>query len=96
MKMIKATLAILACSSAVLSAGTAFADPDRDESGKRHRYYSERSDDRRWHRGEGKEEYWDGNCKVERKWKKNGEYKEERRCRAPEVVISLPPVVIGF
>ncbi|MDM0044667.1 hypothetical protein QTH91_09260 [Variovorax dokdonensis] len=30
---------------------------------------------------EYKEEYWDGGCKVERKWKKNGDYKEERKCK---------------
>jgi hypothetical protein len=29
---------------------------------------------------EYKEEYWDGNCKVEREYKKNGHYKEERKC----------------
>lgn len=31
--------------------------------------------------GEHKEEYWDGNCKVKLKWKKHGEYKEERKCK---------------
>ena len=30
---------------------------------------------------EYKEEFWDGNCKVERKWEKNGDYKEERKCK---------------
>ena len=28
-----------------------------------------------------KEKYWDGPCKVKREWKKNGEYKEERKCK---------------
>jgi hypothetical protein len=28
-----------------------------------------------------KEKYDDGNCKIERKWERNGEYKEERKCR---------------
>ena len=28
-----------------------------------------------------KQEYDDGNCKVERKWEANGEYKEEVKCR---------------
>jgi surface antigen len=40
-------------------------------------------DDRGKHRerrAERKEEFWDGNCKVERKWEKNGNYKEERKC----------------
>lgn len=57
---------------------TASADPWKDESGhgKGHKH------DRR----EFKEEYWDGNCKVERKLEKNGEYKEERKCKAPKHV----------
>lgn len=53
-------------------------------------------------RREYKEEYWDGNCKVERKWKKNGEYKEERKCKAPAhvyyepapVYMTAPPPVV--
>lgn len=49
----------------------ALADPWKDESGK-------------GRRGEHKEEYWDGHCKVERKWKKNGDFKEERKCKAPK------------
>ncbi len=35
-------------------------------------------DDRR--RGDRKEEFRDGPCKVEREWKGNGDYKEERKC----------------
>ncbi|WP_137896544.1 hypothetical protein [Ramlibacter sp. 2FC] len=51
------------------------------------------------HRGY-KEEYWDGNCKVERKFKKNGDYKEERKCKggAPAYVVPAPvqvPVPVG-
>ncbi|MFW7344066.1 hypothetical protein V0R37_21275 [Pollutimonas sp. H1-120] len=52
---------------------TAGADSWKDESG--HGYRSER---------EFKEEYWDGHCKVKREYKKDGEYKEERKCEAPE------------
>jgi surface antigen len=44
--------------------------------------------------GKHKEEYWDGDCKVERKWK-HGEYEEKRKCRAPErervVVVPVRP-----
>jgi len=71
------------------------ADPHKDESGhgKRHG------------KREHKEEYWDGNCKVERKWKGNGDYKEERKCKGhrhahapvvvqPAPVIVQPPVVV--
>lgn len=58
-------LALCALSSAAL------ADPWKDESGN-HRHGK---------RGEYKEEYWDGQCKVKRKVKKNGEFKEERKCK---------------
>lgn len=51
----------------------ALADPHKDESG--HGYGKGRHGKR-----EHKEEYWDGRCKVERKWEKGGEYKEERKC----------------
>lgn len=57
-------------------AGAAFnthADPWKDESGHGH--------GRKYKGGEYKEEYWDGPCKIERKWKGNGEYKEERKCK---------------
>ena len=41
-----------------------------------------------------KETYWDGNCKVERKWK-HGEMEEKRTCKAPppppQVVYVYPP-----
>ena len=45
------------------------------------------------HKREHKEEYWDGQCKVERKWKKNGEYKEKRKCRDRPVVYQQPQPV---
>lgn len=66
---------------ALLSA-PAIADPWKDESGHGKRdEYSRRDDDRRYaDRREAKEEFWDGNCKVERKWERNGDYKEERKC----------------
>ncbi|SIQ48352.1 hypothetical protein [Pseudacidovorax sp. RU35E] len=28
-----------------------------------------------------KESYWDGPCKIERKWKKNGDFDEKRKCK---------------
>lgn len=56
-----------------LLAPVAFADDDKDESGKR-----------REHRRERKEEFRQGGCKVERKWEKNGDYKEERKCDGPD------------
>ena len=73
---------------------TVLADPWKDESG----HGKGRGHDRR----EYKEEYWDGNCKVERKFKKNGEYKEKRKCKAPRhgyheaapVYVPAPPPII--
>lgn len=35
---------------------------------------------RGYHGNKGKYEYWDGNCKVKREFKKNGRYKEKRDC----------------
>jgi hypothetical protein len=69
-------------------AGSASADPNKDESGKgRERGYSyERGygydQPRRRASREFKEEYDDGRCKVERKLEKSGEYKEEVKCRS--------------
>jgi hypothetical protein len=60
---------ILLLLAAVLVGTPALADSWKDESGHG--------------RGEGKEEYWDGNCKIVREWKRNGEYKEEIKCDRP-------------
>jgi hypothetical protein len=88
---------LLLISLAALAPLASMADPGKDESGHgKHRK----------HRAEFKEEYWDGNCKVERKLEKNGEYKEERKCKgasraaapvyvpAPVVVHPAPAVVV--
>lgn len=53
---------------AVLAAPMAAVADDDDHRGKKHKR-------------EYKEEYWDGNCKVEREMKSNGDYKEERKCK---------------
>ena len=77
--------------SAILATTTsmAFADPDKDESGHGRKH------DRR----NQKVEYWDGNCKVERKFKQDGGYKEERKCKGnqayyqdPRLIYELAPV----
>ena len=55
---------------------TTWAGNDHDDD-HHHRYdkhHGHRQHDR-------KEEYWDGACKVEREWKKDGEYKEKRECK---------------
>ncbi len=89
MKVLRGTAAL----SLILAgwAGSASADPDRDESGKgRWRGGYERSYDGpgrgygyerlRGERRAFKQEYDDGRCKVERKLEKSGEYKEEVKC----------------
>ena len=65
----------------------ALADPWKDESGHGRHYGGH-------YGGDHKQEYWDGNCKVERKWKGNGDYKEERKCEAPRY--RQPVVVPGY
>jgi hypothetical protein len=76
----------------------ATADSWKDESGHgRGHGYGHGHD-----RHEYKEEYWDGNCKIERKLEKSGEYKEERKCRAPRqghyrqgpAYMPVPPPVV--
>ncbi len=59
----------------------ALADPRKDESGKGRLGY-----DRGHYRAynydrEYKQEYRRGPCKIERKWGKHGEYKEETKCK---------------
>lgn len=68
--MKKTTMSLLLLMLASVSP-VAAADPWKDESGKGR------------HGREYKEEFWDGHCKVERKWKK-GEYKEKRKCERPQ------------
>ena len=71
---------LLAALAAVLAAPAAYAD--RDDHDRDH--------ERGHGHGKHKEEFWDGNCKVTREWKKDGEYKEKRKCRAPERVVVVP------
>jgi hypothetical protein len=83
MRRIAFTL-LVACISAA-TAGPVFADPDKDESG-RGRWNYERGEYRapKYKGGEYKEEYRDGNCKIERKWTRNGSYKEEWKCEGSD------------
>lgn len=73
---------LLAAAAALLAAPAVRADDDDEHHGHGH--------GRGHGRGHGKEEYWDGNCKVERKWH-HGEYEEKRKCRAPERVVVVQP-----
>lgn len=79
----KATTALIV---AILSCGVtaaALAEPPEGRGWKKHKRYA------------AKEEFWDGNCKVKRKWKRDGSYKEERECRPVRhraaVAVALPP-----
>jgi len=64
------------CVAALIIAGTASADPWKDESGKG-RW---RGDDYGWGEPEGKFKFRSSDrCEVERKWKK-GEYEEKVKC----------------
>lgn len=69
-------LAIAGAMAVALPAASlpAAADPWKDESGHgRH--------GRHYHgHGGGKQVFYDGPCRIERKWKGNGGYKEEARC----------------
>jgi surface antigen/Ni/Co efflux regulator RcnB len=107
------TSILLAALAAALAATPALADRDKDESGHgrhgrghghdddhRHRGGDrhDRDDDHR-HRGHAKtkQEFWDGNCKVTREFKHNGDYKEKRKCKGPEqqvVVVPARPVTV--
>lgn len=75
------SLILLATAAIVFAAPAARAhghDDDDHDRGHGHAY---------GHRHE--EEFWDGNCKVERKWH-HGEYEEIRKCRPPERIVLEP------
>jgi hypothetical protein len=60
----------------ILLSAPAFADPgdEDDRAHARRDYRVEVNDD------EYKEEFRVGNCRVEREWERDGDYKEEREC----------------
>lgn len=61
-------------------AGPALADPYKDESGKG-RWGHDRGQRAYNMDREYKQEFRQGNCKIERKWGRSGEYKEEIKCK---------------
>ena len=66
----KAFLLHLAALCLCTAPAAVLADPDEHEH--------------RGHKGgEYKEKFRDGPCKVERTWKRNGKYEEERECASP-------------
>lgn len=101
MAIIRMSHAFAALALSILFAPPVFADPDKDESGHgrgrgRGGDY-EYKEERGRHGAKHKEEYWDGNCKVERKWSGH-EYKEERKCRGGDghrpVYVQPQPVYV--
>jgi hypothetical protein len=81
----------LAIAALLALPGAAGADPWKDESGHG-RWRGEHRDDYRAYRGYGgrhggdyareyKHEFRRGHCKIERKWGRGGEYKEEVKCK---------------
>jgi hypothetical protein len=75
------------CGVVSLLVSPAFADPWKDESGKRRWDAYDRGYDRGYGRSYGyydreyNQEFYRGPCKIERKWERNGEYKEETKCK---------------
>jgi surface antigen len=77
------SIIVLTALAAFCAAPAAFAHPDHDDHGhgKGHA----------WGHDKHKEVFWDGDCKVERKWK-HGAMEEKRTCRAPrERVVVVQP-----
>ena len=78
----------------------AAADSWKNESGHgRHHHHGH------YHGGGGKQVFYDGPCRVERKWKGNGGYKGETRCPGYAYygptyyaypAYHYPPVVYGY
>ena len=64
--------------------------------GHKHHKHEDKHHKHRHERHAHKEEFWDGHCKVERKWERDGDYKEKRKCRAParSQVAVVQPVVV--
>lgn len=63
---------LAALAACFLAAGAVRAHDDHHHHGHKH------------HKHKHKEEFWDGDCKVKREWKKHGEYKEERKCKGDQ------------
>ncbi|MCA0894882.1 glycine zipper 2TM domain-containing protein [Microbulbifer agarilyticus] len=71
MKLLSSVLVAMLCGSLSVAL---HAEPPEGKGWKKHHKHKKHS---------YKEEYWEGNCKIERKWKRNGDYKEERTCKNP-------------
>jgi surface antigen len=92
---VSATFKSLACPFALVLLSFGFAPSamaDHDH-GKGHGH----GHGHKHHADEHKEVFWDGNCKVERKWEKDGDYKEKRTCNAPQPrPVAIQPVTVIY
>src|SRR4051812_16699488 len=66
------TTLLIAAIASLLASPAVSAHSDEHEHGHGHKG------------GKHKEEFWDGDCKVQREWKKHGEYKETRKCKGDD------------
>lgn len=85
----RSTVLLFALASAALAAPAARADDDHHGHGHGRGHGHGNKHGHHKH----KEEFWDGHCHVKREWK-HGEFKEKRKCHAPEqrvVVVPAPP-----
>lgn len=76
-------LTLLMAFSCVLGGFSAHADDDDDDHDDDHRG--------RRYSHERKEKFRDGHCKVEREWKKDGSFEEERKCKGPSRYVVAQP-----
>ncbi|AEG93276.1 glycine zipper 2TM domain-containing protein [Ramlibacter tataouinensis] len=86
-------LPLLLSALAVLVSAPTLADDDDDDDrrGRGHKHGHHKHKEHKEH----KEEFWEGNCKIERKWEKNGDFKEERKCKgARPVAVHAAPAVV--
>ena len=88
----------------MLASAPALADDDDDDR-RRHRHHHQHHHHSHGQGHGGKQVFYDGNCRIERKWNGHGGYKEEVRCRPharayyPAPVVAYypppPPVYVG-
>ena len=72
----------------MLAAAPALAD---DDDRRRHRHHHHH------YQGHGgKQVFYDGNCRIERKWNGHGGYKEDVKCRPPAHAYYPAPVVAYY